>query len=123
VDPAADPTDAQARIWLGAIGNPETIAVVASLYGEACSAGYVDVRGAQATLYAASVLPAFRRRGVQTAMIAERLRLALGRGAEFATITSDPDGPTERNARRLGFVSCYTRLILTRPGPGLVGVA
>jgi GNAT superfamily N-acetyltransferase len=123
VAPDSEPTDAQVRVWLGAMGNPATMAVLATIDGEPASAGYVDVHGAYATLYAASVVPAFRRRGVQGAMIAERMRLARERGAEFATITSDPEGPTERNARRLGFVSCYTRMILTRPGVGLAGVA
>jgi ribosomal protein S18 acetylase RimI-like enzyme len=63
-----------------------------------------------------------RRRGLQQAMLAWRLRRAAERGATFVTISARPGVATEGNARRAGFGVAYTKVILVRPGPGLVPV-
>jgi GNAT superfamily N-acetyltransferase len=67
------------------------------------------------------VLPEFRRRGIQQALIAARLNYAAARGARLATIGSKPGAGTERNVRRMGFATAYTKPVMVRPGPGLVG--
>ena len=67
------------------------------------------------------VLPEFRRRGIQQALIAARLNYAAARGARLATIGSRPGAGTERNVRRMGFATAYTKPVMVRPGPGLVG--
>lgn len=72
--------------------------------------------------YGAAVDPAWRRQGVQQAMLAWRLNEAARRGCVIATIGSRPGVATERNVRRLGFEHAYTKVVLTRPGPGLRGV-
>ncbi|MBU6413895.1 MAG: GNAT family N-acetyltransferase [Planctomycetes bacterium] len=72
-----------------------------------------------AILFGLSVLPEYRKRGIQQAMIAERLKLARADGAQFATISARPGVATERNARRMGFEVAYTKAIVVRPGPGL----
>ncbi len=74
--------------------------------------------GAADTLLAlcgTTVLPPFRRRGIQQALMAERLRLGVARGATLALVESKPGIPTERNAARLGFSLRYTRLVLRAP--------
>ena len=63
-------------------------------------------------LWRTTVVPAHRRRGIQLALIAHRLRIGLEHGSELAVIESKPGIPTERNAARLGFGMTYTRLIL-----------
>ncbi len=73
----------------------------------------------QAALWGLSVLPEFRRRGIQQALLAARLKLAAERGARLATISGSPGMATESNARRFGFQLAYTKAILTRPGPNL----
>jgi len=65
-----------------------------------------------AALWGAVVRPAFRRRGVQQAMMAHRLREAARAGAALAVIESTPGIPTARNAARLGFSLSYLRLVL-----------
>ena len=72
------------------------------------------------SLFGTSVLPAFRRRGIQQALIAARLGRALSLEAELASITSHPGIPTERNAARLGFQLAFARSVLVKRGPGLV---
>ena len=72
------------------------------------------------SLFGASVLPAFRRRGIQQALISARLQTALSLGADLASITSHPGIPTERNAARLGFQLAYVRAVMVKRGPELV---
>lgn len=69
---------------------------------------------AVAGLFSASVQPSYRGRGIQSAMIEERVRLAAQMGAWVAVIESKPGVATERNARRLGFVPVYTKTVLTQ---------
>ncbi len=69
---------------------------------------------AVAGLFSASVAASHRKRGIQSAMIRERVRLAGRLGAWVAVIESKPGVATERNARRLGFVPVYTKFVLTQ---------
>jgi ribosomal protein S18 acetylase RimI-like enzyme len=57
-----------------------------------------------------ATLPAFRRRGIQQAVVAEALRLGAGR-AELAMATTEPGSISQRNFERLGFQVIYTRAI------------
>lgn len=96
---------------------------VAEIDGVVAGAGAVEVSRptggpAVAALIATSVLPEYRRRGVQQALMLARLEQARTKGAVFASIQSKPGIPTERNARRLGFQVMYTKssMVLRRPG-------
>ncbi|MFI4915816.1 MAG: GNAT family N-acetyltransferase [Phycisphaerales bacterium JB060] len=71
-----------------------------------------------ASLWGAVVGHSFRRRGVQQALIAHRLRQGQQEGCTLAVIECEPGIPTERNAARLGFQLAYTRLGFKAPaGP------
>ena len=77
----------------------------------------VDPGGGEAVtsitaLWGTTVLPAYRRRGVQRSLIAHRVRIGFEQGSKLAVIESKPGIPTARNAARLGFALTYTRLIL-----------
>lgn len=65
-------------------------------------------------LCGAATLPAFRRRGVQTALLEARLADAARAGCELATMTTAPGSKSQHNARRQGFELLYTRAILVR---------
>ncbi len=78
--------------------------------------------GGCVSLMGLSVHPGFRGRGIQQAMMAARMNAAVERGCRVATIGSRPGAATERNAIRMGFQLAYTKLILTRPGPGLASI-
>jgi GNAT superfamily N-acetyltransferase len=70
-----------------------------------------------AQLTGAATLPAFRRRGVQRALLAARLSAARAAGCDLAVITTQPGTQSQANAQRQGFVLLYARAILVRePG-------
>ena len=108
------------RTSLRAVRLPAHDSFIARLDGEVAGAGGCASRGGVTSLFGTSVLPAFRRRGIQQALIVARLERGRERGSRLATIVSHPGIPTERNAARLGFRMAYTRAILVRPGEGLV---
>lgn len=116
------PTEADYVIAERVPRHSRTRGVVALADGRVVGAGAVEVMGEASALFGVTVLPEYRRRGIQTAMLAFRLRHAAERGAKIATIGSLPGGGTERNVRRMGFQVAYTRPALVRPGPGLVSV-
>lgn len=87
---------------------------------EVVGAGGCESGGGLTILFGTSVKPAFRRRGIQQALIGARLRRAREQGSDLAIIVSGPGIPTERNAARLGFAMAYTRVVLVKHGDGLV---
>lgn len=62
-----------------------------------------------------STLPAWRGRGVQTALLAHRLEYARGAGCDLGVIEASPGGISERNQQRAGFAVAYTRASLEKP--------
>ena len=101
------------------VRHPKCVSVLARLDGVAVGGGTMAVHGDVAALFGLSVLEAYRRRGVQQALLAARLNIGITRGATLATIGSKPGIATERNVRRLGFQLGYTQVHLVRPGEGL----
>lgn len=102
--------------------HPLCKGVVGMVEGRIVGAGGMEVRGEVAALFGLSVLPEFRRRGIQQALIAKRLNYAASKGARIATIGGRPGQGTERNVRRMGFQCAYTKLVMVRPGEGLAAV-
>jgi GNAT superfamily N-acetyltransferase len=93
---------------------------VAYVGDEVAGAGGCGTRAGVTSLFGTSVLPRFRRRGVQQALMAVRLERALELGSDLADITSHPGIPTERNAARLGFRLTHVRSVLVKRGDDLV---
>jgi GNAT superfamily N-acetyltransferase len=58
--------------------------------------------------------PAFRRRGVQSALLAARVADATAAGCDLAAVTAQPGSPSHRNVQRRGFDLLYTRAVLIR---------
>lgn len=67
-----------------------------------------------AQLTGAATAPAFRRRGVQSALLSARLSDADGAGADIAVVTTSPGSRSQQNVQRKGFQLLYTRAILVR---------
>jgi ribosomal protein S18 acetylase RimI-like enzyme len=91
-------------------------------------AGGASVRlaeGGVAQFTGAATLPAHRRRGVQTALLAARLADAAAAGCDIAVVTTQPGSRSQQNVQRRGFDLLYTRAILVNdqpagnPTPGL----
>jgi GNAT superfamily N-acetyltransferase len=57
----------------------------------------------------ASTVPELRRRGLQAALLQERMRYAFDRGCDLAMIVAAPGSESQRNAERNGFRIAYTR--------------
>jgi GNAT superfamily N-acetyltransferase len=56
----------------------------------------------------------YRRRGVQTALIATRLAAAKAAGCDIATVTTGPGTKSQQNVQRRGFDLLYTRALLLK---------
>jgi GNAT superfamily N-acetyltransferase len=68
-----------------------------------------------ALLCGAATLPAHRRRGVQSALLSARLRIAADAGCDVAVVTTQPGSKSQENVQRQGFDLLYARAILVRP--------
>ncbi len=86
---------------------------LAQVNGEPAGGGAVAVHEGMALLGGASTLPAFRNRGIQTALIWVRLAHAAAAGCELAVTTTQPGSTSQRNCERQGFRVVYTRVKLT----------
>jgi GNAT superfamily N-acetyltransferase len=56
----------------------------------------------------------YRRRGVQSALIAARLSEAKAAGCDLATVTTGPGTKSQQNLQRRGFDLLYTRALLLK---------
>ena len=66
-------------------------------------------------LYIASTLPAFRGRGVQTALLQARLVAAKAAGCTLAVVMARPANTSARNTERAGFALAFTKATFARP--------
>jgi GNAT superfamily N-acetyltransferase len=87
---------------------------VARVDGEVAGAGSMRIDGDIAQLAGAATLPAFRRRGVQTALLQHRLQDARNAGCALAVVTTQPGSTSQANVQRRGFAVLYVRAILVR---------
>ncbi len=94
------------------VKHPRCIAYLALVNGTPAAGATVECEPPVATLFATSVLPRFRRRGIQTALIAHRLEEARRLDCDLAVIQSIAGVSTERNAVRLGFSLAYSKIIM-----------
>jgi GNAT superfamily N-acetyltransferase len=121
----SEPEAADVSLTARVVRTQHVSAYAARAEGRIVGGGAIEVPpggGAKATaLFALSVLPAYRRKGVQQALIAARLRAGAEAGGTVATISALPGVATERNARRMGFQVAYTKAVMVRPGEGLKG--
>lgn len=70
--------------------------------------------GGVAQLCGSATLPGLRRRGVQSALLAQRLADAAAAGCKLAVVTTQPGSKSQRNAQAAGFSLLYSRAIFVR---------
>jgi GNAT superfamily N-acetyltransferase len=92
----------------------EASCLLAFANGTVAGGGAVSARGGVCGLFGASTLPAFRRRGVQAALMSARLVWATERGCDLAVSIAQPGSASHRNIERRGFRVAYTRTKLIR---------
>lgn len=90
------------------------IAYVAMCDGALAGGGSIRLTDGIAQLTGAATAPAFRRRGVQAALLTARLYDAATAGCEIAVVTTAPGSTSQRNAQGKGFQLLYTRAVLTK---------
>ena len=83
--------------------------------GEVAGGAAVSVDRGVCGLFGASTLPAFRRKGVQSALLATRLAWAREKGCDLAVSIAQPGSVSHRNIERSGFRVAYTRTKLILP--------
>jgi GNAT superfamily N-acetyltransferase len=83
--------------------------------GAAAGGGAMHVLDGVAHLFAGSTLPAYRGRGVQTALIRARLAYARELGCDLVFSEAEPGSGSQRNLEREGFVSVYTQSVMIKP--------
>ena len=60
----------------------------------------------------ASTRPAFRQRGVQTALLHARMDAAREAGCDLALVVTAPGEDSQRNVERAGFRLAYTKVVV-----------
>jgi hypothetical protein len=80
--------------------------------GRAAAAAAMAVHGGLAALFADSSMMGFRGAGLQSALIRERLRMAMEEGCDLATASTLPGSVSQRNYERNGFRVAYTKATL-----------
>ena len=70
-----------------------------------------------AGFFGAAVLPEYRGRGIQTAFMQERLRLAQQAGCTLAVTLTTPGTTSQRNVERAGFRTAYTKVVCIKRHP------
>lgn len=84
------------------------VGLVAEVDGRPAAGGAMRIVDGIASLYGQSTLPEARRRGAQTAIVAESLRLAAEVGATFAAVDANPGSVSERTLLKVGFQVAWT---------------
>jgi GNAT superfamily N-acetyltransferase len=90
--------------------GPSAECYLARVDGQVAGGATLAIRKGVAGLFGASTLPAFRNRGVQTALLHARLSHAVEAGCDLAASLTQPGSTSQRNIMRQHFQVLYTRV-------------
>lgn len=98
-------------LQLGAIisARQQSTCFLAEIGGKPGAAGVLTMHDKVALFAGASTIPEMRRRGLQAALLEERMRYAFDHGCDLAMMVAAPGSESQRNAERNGFRIAYTR--------------
>ena len=88
-------------------GSPCFLAEIDGVPG---AAGALTLHEGVALFGGAATVPELRRRGLQGALLQERMRYAAEHGCDLAMMVAEAGSNSQRNAERKGFRVAYTRL-------------
>lgn len=96
---------------LGAIiaAGEHSLCFLAEQDGTPGAAGVMCIHDGIALFGGAATVPEMRRRGMQAALLRERMRHASEQGCDVAMMVTQPGSDSQRNAERSGFQIAYTR--------------
>lgn len=93
--------------------HPEIVRYVAHVNGQAASAAVSFIKDGVMCIAGTATREAFRRRGLQSAIVARAMNDGLGK-ADLMIATTEPGSISQRTFERLGFRVVYTRAILVK---------
>jgi ribosomal protein S18 acetylase RimI-like enzyme len=98
-------------LQLGAISSAreQSLCFLAEIDGKPGAAGMLCMHDKVALFGGSATVPELRRRGLQTALLRERLGSAFDHGCDLAMMVALPGSDSQRNAERKGFRIAYTR--------------
>jgi GNAT superfamily N-acetyltransferase len=96
---------------VGAISSAREDAVcfLAEVDEQPGAAGVLSLHDGVALFGGSATIPELRRRGLQAALLEERMRYAFDQGCNLAMIVAEAGSSSQRNAERKGFRLAYTR--------------
>jgi len=86
-----------------------TVCFIAEFDGIPGAAGALCLHKGVALFGGSATVPELRRRGLQSALLRERMRYAFAQGCDLAMMAALPGSNSQRNAERAGFRIAYTR--------------
>jgi len=98
-------------LQLGAVSSvrEHSVCFLAEVDGQPGAAGVLSIHEGVALFGGAATVPELRRRGLQAALLAERMRYARDHGCDLAMMVTEAASNSQRNAERKGFRIAYTR--------------
>jgi GNAT superfamily N-acetyltransferase len=98
-------------LQLGAISSAreQSLCFLAEVDGQPGAAGMLFVHEGVALFGGSATVPDLRRRGLQSALLEERMRYAFDQGCDLAMMVAEAGSNSQRNAERKGFQIAYTR--------------
>lgn len=91
---------------------PSVTRWLATVDGTTAGGGTMSIHDGVAHLFGTSVLPEYRRRGVQGELLRTRLGFARGAGCDLGTVVASPGSDSERNISRFGFEQGWVRRVM-----------
>lgn len=83
---------------------------LAEFDGQPGAAASLCIHNGVALFAGAATIPEMRRRGLQAALLQERMRYAFDHGCDLAMMVAEAGSDSQRNAERKGFQIAYTRI-------------
>jgi GNAT superfamily N-acetyltransferase len=86
------------------------VCFLAEFDGQPGAAGALYIHEGVALFAGSATVPSLRRRGLQAALLTERMRYAFDQGCDLAMMVAEAGSSSQRNAERKGFRIAYTRI-------------
>ena len=93
---------------------PRSVHLIADVDGVVAGCGSLYPQGRVGWVGGGATRPAFRRRGVQAALLAERLAVRVTPAASIVAATANAGSNSSRNMRRVGFALTATFVVMTQ---------
>lgn len=93
---------------------PRLCRYLARLHGKPVGAASMRIDEGLAQISGAGTLPEARGRGVQKALLQQRLNDAVAAGCDLAVVTTAPGSRSQENVMRRGFELLYTRAVMIK---------